>query len=62
MHQSPLKHWPLRRDEFEDFASSAADAETERKFHRGTQPKARRLSLRDEESRREERRTRHSER
>jgi hypothetical protein len=63
MHQSPLKHVPLRRDKDVDFDSFATDAEAERRFHRGGQPKARRSPQRDEEYWREvERRERHSER
>jgi hypothetical protein len=63
MHQSPLKHFPQRRDKFVDFESLAGDANAERRSHRGGQPKARRAPQRDDDSwREEERRERHSQR
>lgn len=48
MHQSPQK-LVNRREKYADL--DTGDAEAERRLHRGTQPKARKFSLRDESPR-----------
>lgn len=45
MHQSPQK-LVNRREKYGDL--DTGDAEAERRLHRGTQPKARKFSLREE--------------
>jgi hypothetical protein len=48
MHQSPQKQLPKRRDKYEaEFDQGEAD----RRLARGAQPKARKISLRDESQR-----------
>lgn len=48
MHQSPQK-LVNRREKYAEF--DIGDAEAERRMHRGTQPKARKFSLKDEGAR-----------
>jgi|GEM_PF-4106151 len=56
MHQSPQK-LVNRREKYADF--DTGDAEAERRLHRGTQPKARKFSLRDEAPREPQRGKQH---
>lgn len=55
MHQSPQKKLANRRDKYTDLylaeAATDADAESERRMYRASQPKARRLAMRDEPDR-----------
>lgn len=59
MHQSPQKHFSGRREKYADMDTGEADAEAERRLHRGTQPKARRFPLREEALREERESNRH---
>jgi hypothetical protein len=56
MHQSPEKHPVSRRDKYADMETSEAGAE--RRTYRGSQPKARKFTLRDEDAPREQRQNR----
>ena len=46
MHQSPQKHFAGRREKYAD--AELTDTQAERRLHRGSQPKARKFSPREE--------------
>lgn len=49
MHQSPQKQLAGRRDKYADLELN--DAEAERRFQRGSQPKARKFPIREDSER-----------